>query len=258
MAYKYHIGQPFVYPRNDLGYAANFLHMCFAVPCEDYKVNPVLARAMDRIFILTRRPRTERIHINRSSRRFFRSEPVCLHCGRHCLPLGPRAWRRQRSGAEHAFRNRVCRQLIPEYVERAKDKDDPFRLMGFGHRVYKNYDPRARIMQKTTHEVLGELGIKDDPLLDVADRTGKNCPERMSISSRRNSIRISTSIRASRFGLSVSRQQCSQCCSRWRARLAGSRSGRRWSKIPPRGLAVRASSTPVRPNATTTPIDQRR
>ncbi|MEM5585006.1 MULTISPECIES: citrate synthase [unclassified Roseibium] len=167
MAYKYHIGQPFVYPRNDLGYAANFLHMCFAVPCEDYTANPVLARAMDRIFILhadhEQNASTSTVRLAGSSG----ANPfACIAAGIACL------WGPAHGGANEAALNMLAEigsvDRIPEFVARAKDKNDPFRLMGFGHRVYKNYDPRARIMQKTTHEVLGELGIKDDPLLDVA------------------------------------------------------------------------------------------
>jgi len=167
MAYKYHVGQPFVYPRNDLGYAANFLHMCFAVPCEEYKVNPVLARAMDRIFILhadhEQNASTSTVRLAGSSG----ANPfACIAAGIACL------WGPAHGGANEAALNMLAEigsvDRIPEFVARAKDKNDPFRLMGFGHRVYKNYDPRARIMQKTTHEVLGELGIKDDPLLDVA------------------------------------------------------------------------------------------
>jgi len=167
MAYKYHVGQPFVYPRNDLDYSANFLHMCFAVPCEEYKVNPVLARAMDRIFILhadhEQNASTSTVRLAGSSG----ANPfACIAAGIACL------WGPAHGGANEAALNMLTEigsvDRIPEYVERAKDKNDPFRLMGFGHRVYKNYDPRARIMQKTTHEVLGELGIKDDPLLDVA------------------------------------------------------------------------------------------
>ncbi|MEP4273045.1 MAG: citrate synthase [Roseibium sp.] len=167
MAYKYHIGQPFVYPRNDLGYAANFLHMCFAVPCEDYTANPVLARAMDRIFILhadhEQNASTSTVRLAGSSG----ANPfACIAAGIACL------WGPAHGGANEAALNMLAEigsvDRIREFVARAKDKNDPFRLMGFGHRVYKNYDPRARIMQKTTHEVLGELGIKDDPLLDVA------------------------------------------------------------------------------------------
>jgi len=167
MAYKYHVGQPFVYPRNDLDYSANFLHMCFAVPCEEYKVNPVLARAMDRIFILhadhEQNASTSTVRLAGSSG----ANPfACIAAGIACL------WGPAHGGANEAALNMLAEigsvDRIPEYVARAKDKNDPFRLMGFGHRVYKNYDPRARIMQKTTHEVLGELGLRDDPLLEVA------------------------------------------------------------------------------------------
>ena len=167
MALKYSIGQPFVYPRNDLDYAANFLHMCFAVPCEDYKVNPVLARAMDRIFILhadhEQNASTSTVRLAGSSG----ANPfACIAAGIACL------WGPAHGGANEAALSMLDEigtvDRIPEFIERAKDRDDPFRLMGFGHRVYKNYDPRARIMQKTTHEVLAELGITDDPLLDVA------------------------------------------------------------------------------------------
>ncbi|MTH96947.1 citrate synthase [Roseibium sp. RKSG952] len=167
MAYKYHVGQPFVYPRNDLDYSSNFLHMCFAVPCEEYKVNPVLARAMDRIFILhadhEQNASTSTVRLAGSSG----ANPfACIAAGIACL------WGPAHGGANEAALNMLTEigsvDRIPEFIARAKDKDDPFRLMGFGHRVYKNYDPRAKIMQKTTHEVLAELGIKDDPLLDVA------------------------------------------------------------------------------------------
>ena len=167
MAYKYAIGQPFVYPRNDLDYASNFLHMCFAVPCEPYKVNPVLARAMDRIFILhadhEQNASTSTVRLAGSSG----ANPfACTAAGIACL------WGPAHGGANEAALKMLqeigTADRIPRFIERAKDKDDPFRLMGFGHRVYKNYDPRARIMQKTCHEVLAEVGIKDDPLLDVA------------------------------------------------------------------------------------------
>ncbi len=167
MAYKYSIGQPFIYPRNELDYSANFLHMCFAVPCEEYKVNPILARAMRRIFILhadhEQNASTSTVRLAGSSG----ANPfACISAGIACL------W-----GPAHGGANEAALQMlqeigtvdrIPEYIKRAKDKNDSFRLMGFGHRVYKNYDPRAKIMQKTCHEVLTELGIKDDPLLDVA------------------------------------------------------------------------------------------
>jgi citrate synthase len=167
MAYKYSIGQPFIYPRNDLSYSANFLHMCFAVPCEPYKPNPVLARAMDRIFILhadhEQNASTSTVRLAGSSG----ANPfACIAAGIACL------WGPAHGGANEAALNMLMEighpENIPKFVARAKDKDDPFRLMGFGHRVYKNYDPRARIMQKTAHEVLNELGIKDDPLFAVA------------------------------------------------------------------------------------------
>ncbi|WEX07141.1 citrate synthase [Chelativorans sp. AA-79] len=167
MAYKYHIGQPFIYPRNELSYAANFLHMCFAVPCEEYKVNPVMARAMERIFILhadhEQNASTSTVRLAGSSG----ANPfACIAAGIACL------WGPAHGGANEAALNMLAEigtvERIPEYIERAKDRNDPFRLMGFGHRVYKNYDPRAKIMQKTCHEVLAELGIKDDPQLDIA------------------------------------------------------------------------------------------
>ena len=167
MAYKYSVGQPFVYPRNDLDYASNFLNMCFSVPCEDFEVSPVLTRAMDRIFILhadhEQNASTSTVRLAGSSG----ANPfACVAAGIACL------WGPSHGGANEAALDMLSEigsvDNIPEFVARAKDKDDPFRLMGFGHRVYKNYDPRARVMQKTCHEVLTELGIKDDPLLDVA------------------------------------------------------------------------------------------
>ncbi len=167
MAYKYSIGQPFIYPKNDLDYATNFLRMCFAVPCEDYKPNAVLARAMDRIFILhadhEQNASTSTVRLAGSSG----ANPfACIAAGCACL------WGPAHGGANEAALNMLreigAPERIPEYIRRAKDKNDSFRLMGFGHRVYKHYDPRAKIMQKTCHEVLGEIGIKDDPLLEVA------------------------------------------------------------------------------------------
>ncbi|WP_455481230.1 citrate synthase [Bartonella sp. B12(2025)] len=167
MVYKYSIGQAFIYPRNDLGYAANFLRMCFSVPGEDYKINPVLARAIDRIFILhadhEQNASTSTVRLAGSSG----ANPfACIAAGVACL------W-----GPAHGGANEACLKMlqeigsvkrIPEFIARAKDKSNPFRLMGFGHRVYKNYDPRAKIMQQTCHEVLKELNIQNDPLLDIA------------------------------------------------------------------------------------------
>ncbi|MFO1090221.1 MAG: citrate synthase [Hyphomicrobiales bacterium] len=167
MAYKYSVGQPFMYPKNDLKYAANFLQMCFAVPCEPYLSNPVLANALDKIFILhadhEQNASTSTVRLAGSSG----ANPfACIAAGIACL------WGPAHGGANEAALHMLEQigrpENIKKYVERAKDKNDPFRLMGFGHRVYKNYDPRARIMQRTCHEVLKELGIQDDPLLDVA------------------------------------------------------------------------------------------
>ncbi|MBV9286395.1 MAG: citrate (Si)-synthase [Hyphomicrobiales bacterium] len=167
MAFKYAIGQPFVYPKNDLEYCANFLRMCFSVPCEEYKVNPVLARALDRIFILhadhEQNASTSTVRLAGSSG----ANPfACIAAGIACL------WGPAHGGANEAALKMLGEigkpDNIAKYIAKAKDKNDPFRLMGFGHRVYKNYDPRAKIMQKTAHEVLNELGVKDDPLLDVA------------------------------------------------------------------------------------------
>ena len=166
MAYKYSIGQPFVYPRNDLSYAANFLHMMFSVPADEYVVNPIIANAMDRIFTLhadhEQNASTSTVRLAGSS---GANPYACIAAGVASL------W-----GPAHGGANEACLTMleeigtldkIPEYVAKAKDKSDPFRLMGFGHRVYKNFDPRATVMRETCHEVLKELNIQD-PLLDVA------------------------------------------------------------------------------------------
>jgi citrate synthase len=167
MAYKYFIGQPFIYPKNDLDYSTNFLRMCFAVPCEEYKPNPILSRAMDRIFILhadhEQNASTSTVRLAGSSG----ANPfACIAAGIACL------WGPAHGGANEAALKMLAEigtaDRIPEFIRRSKDKNDPFRLMGFGHRVYKNYDPRAKIMQRTCHEVLKETGHKDDPLLEVA------------------------------------------------------------------------------------------
>jgi citrate synthase len=167
MAYKYSVGQPFVYPRNDLGYAENFLRMTFAVPAEEYKVNPVVAKAMDRIFILhadhEQNASTSTVRVAGSSG----ANPfACIAAGIASL------WGPAHGGANEAVLN-MLREIghkdrIPEFIRRAKDKDDPFRLMGFGHRVYKNYDPRAAVIRRSCHEVLDALGIRQEPLLDLA------------------------------------------------------------------------------------------
>jgi citrate synthase len=167
MAYKYSIGQPFIYPRNDIGYVENFMRMCFAVPCEEYKANPVAVRALDRIMMLhadhEQNASTSTVRLAGSSG----ANPfACIAAGIACL------WGPAHGGANEAALNMLMEigdvKNIPEYVNKAKDKNDPFRLMGFGHRVYKNYDPRARVMQQTCHEVLDALGVRDEPLLQVA------------------------------------------------------------------------------------------
>lgn len=166
MAYKYSIGQPFIYPRNDLSYAENFLHMCFAVPAEPYRVSPTIARAMDRILILhadhEQNASTSTVRLAGSSG----ANPfACMAAGIASL------WGPAHGGANEAVLKMLAEighvDNIHAFVARAKDRDDPFRLMGFGHRVYKNFDPRAAVMKQACHEVLGELGVKD-PLLDVA------------------------------------------------------------------------------------------
>ena len=166
-AFKYWLGQPFVSPRNDLGYAANFLRMCFAVPAEDYVVNPVMAKAMEKIFILhadhEQNASTSTVRLAGSSG----ANPfACVAAGIACL------WGPAHGGANEAALNMLMEighvDNIPKFVEQVKDKNSNVRLMGFGHRVYKNYDPRAKVMQQACHEVLAEVGVKDDPLLKVA------------------------------------------------------------------------------------------
>ncbi len=166
-AYKYNIGQPFMYPRNDLGYAENFLYMMNAVPAEEYHVNPVLARAMDRIFIL---------HADHEQNASTSTVRLAGSTGANpfaCIAAGIASlWGPAHGGANEAVLKMLNEigspENIPAFIEKVKDKNSNVRLMGFGHRVYKNYDPRAKIMERTCHEVLKELGIKDDPTLDMA------------------------------------------------------------------------------------------
>lgn len=169
MSYKYSIGQPFMYPRNDLDYASNFLHMMFGNPCEEYVVNPVISRAMDRIFLLhadhEQNASTSAVRLTGSSG----ANPfACIAAGIAAL------WGPSHGGANEAVLEMLEEigdvSRIDEFVDKAKDKSDPFRLMGFGHRVYKNFDPRAKVMKQTADEVLAELGITDDPLLEIAKR----------------------------------------------------------------------------------------
>lgn len=172
MAYKYSVGQPFVYPRNDLDYASNFLHMCFSVPAEQYVVNPTIAKAMDLIFTLhadhEQNASTSTVRLAGSSD----ANPfACIAAGVACL------WGPAHGGANEAALN-MLKQIgtvdrIPEFIARAKDKSDSFKLMGFGHRVYKNFDPRATVMQKTAKEVLDLLGVHNNPTLQVAQELEK-------------------------------------------------------------------------------------
>ncbi len=166
MAYKYSIGQPFMYPRNDLSYPENFLYQCFAVPAQNYVISPVLSKAMDRILILhadhEQNASTSTVRLAGSSQ----ANPfACIAAGIACL------WGPAHGGANQAVLEMLAeigdKSRIPEFIAKAKDKDDPFRLMGFGHRVYKNYDPRAELMRESCYEVLEELGIKD-PQLELA------------------------------------------------------------------------------------------
>ncbi|HEY0032986.1 MAG TPA: citrate synthase [Devosia sp.] len=172
MAYKYSVGQPFVYPRNDLDYASNFLHMCFSVPAEQYQVNPTIAKAMDLIFTLhadhEQNASTSTVRLAGSSD----ANPfACIAAGVACL------WGPAHGGANEAALNMLKEigtvDRIPEYIARAKDKSDSFKLMGFGHRVYKNFDPRATVMQRTAKEVLDLLGVHNNPTLQVAQELEK-------------------------------------------------------------------------------------
>jgi citrate synthase len=167
MCYKYSVGQPFIFPDNDLSFAENFLYMMFATPCESYEINPVLADAMDKIFILhadhEQNASTSTVRLAGSSG----ANPfACIGAGIASL------WGPAHGGANEAVINMLEEigdvKNIPEFIKKAKDKDDPFRLMGFGHRVYKNYDPRASVLRKACHDVLVELGQADEPLLKIA------------------------------------------------------------------------------------------
>ena len=167
MSYKYSLGQPFMYPRNDLSYAENFLYMMFGNPAEDYEVNPVIAKAMDRIFTL---------HADHEQNASTSTVRLAGSTGANpfaCIASGIAAlWGPSHGGANEAVLNMLDEigdvSRVQEFVQKAKDKNDPFRLMGFGHRVYKNYDPRAKVMKETCDEVLAELGVGDDPQLKLA------------------------------------------------------------------------------------------
>ena len=176
MVYKYSIGQPFMYPQNDLSYAENFLHMMFNTPCEEKKVSPVLAKAMDRIFLL---------HADHEQNASTSTVRLAGSTGANpfaCIASGIAAlWGPAHGGANEAvlkMLNEIGDESnIDKFIAKAKDKDDPFRLMGFGHRVYKNFDPRAKVMKQTCDEVLAELGMEDDPLLKIAMKLEKIATE---------------------------------------------------------------------------------
>ena len=172
MSYKYSIGQPFVYPRNDLSYTGNFLHMMFSTPCEEYKINPIVEKALDRIFTL---------HADHEQNASTSSVRLAGSSGANpyaCIAAGVASlW-----GPAHGGANEACLRMlesigsvdrIPEFIARAKDKNDPFRLYGFGHRVYKTFDPRAVVMRDTCHEVLDALHLDNNPLLEVATELEK-------------------------------------------------------------------------------------
>ncbi len=244
-AYKYSIGQPFIYPRNDDNYAANFLRMCFAVPTEDYEVNPILARAMDRIFTLhadhEQNASTSTVRLAGSSG----ANPfACIAAGIACL------WGPAHGGANEASLN-MLREIgsvdrIGDYIKRAKDKNDPFRLMGFGHRVYKNFDPRAKVMKESADEVLDLLGVQDNETLKVAIELERIALEDDYFIEKKlypnvdfysgiilDAMGFPTSMFTPIFALS-------RCVS------GGWRSGRKWSAIQSRRLGGRGSYTRAR------------
>ena len=225
MAFKYTVGQPFVYPRNDLDYASNFLRMCFAVPAENYEVNPILARAMDRIFTLhadhEQNASTSTVRLASSSG----ANPfACIAAGIACL------W-----GPAHGGANQACLEMlneigtvdrIPEFIARAKDKNDPFRLMGFGHRVYKNIDPRAKVLKESADEVLELLGVENNPILQVAKELEKR-RQLINIFLKRNYFQTWIFILVSFWRQWVSQPQCSHQFLHFRGRLVGYRSGKK-------------------------------
>ncbi|MGK0249468.1 MAG: citrate synthase [Oleispira sp.] len=176
MVYKYSMGQPFMYPRNDLDYSENFLHMMFNTPCEEKKISPILAKAMDRIFLL---------HADHEQNASTSTVRLAGSTGANpfaCIASGIAAlWGPAHGGANEAVLNMLeeigDESNIDAFVAKAKDKEDPFRLMGFGHRVYKNFDPRAKVMKQTCDEVLAELGMENDPLLKIALKLEKIATE---------------------------------------------------------------------------------
>jgi citrate synthase len=225
MAYKYSVGQPFMYPKNDLSYTANFMRMMFAVPAEEYKSNEVLVRGPGPHLHPARRPRAERLHLDGAAGRLFGRQSLRLHLGGHRLPVGAGARRRERACLE-MLEEIGDVSKVGEFIKKVKNKEQGVRLMGFGHRVYKNHDPRAKLMRETCHEVLKSSACTTTACSSwrsrwrrSRSRTNTSCPA--------SSTRTWTSIRASCSARSASRCRCSPASSRSRAPWAGSRSGRR-------------------------------
>lgn len=223
MAYKYSMGQPFMYPRNDLSYSANFMRMMFGNPCEEYKVNDVLVRALDRILILhadhEQNASTSTVRLAGSSG----ANPfACIAAGIACL------WGPAHGGANEAALTMLkeigTADKIPEFIAQVKDKNSGVKLMGFGHRVYKNFDPRAKLMRETCYEVLEELGLQDDPLFKLAMELEKIALSDEYFVSRKLYPNVG-STRASCNRRWVSRCRCSPVSSPWPAPSAGSPSG---------------------------------
>ena len=248
MAYKYSQGQPFIYPQNDLSYTGNFLRMMFATPCEEYKVNEVVERALDRIFILhadhEQNASTSTVRLCGSSG----TNPfAAIAAGVACL------W-----GPAHGGANEACLQMLEElqanggvakvgeFMEKVKDKNSGVRLMGFGHRVYKNYDPRAKLMQETCKGSPVGAGPGERSPVQSWPWNWSASPWKTTTSCSASCTRTSTSIRASCSAPSASRPRCSRPSSRWPARWAGSPSGTKCCPIPTTRSAVRASCSPVR------------
>jgi citrate synthase len=224
-SYKHALGQPFIYPRNDLDYTANVLNMLFSVPCEPYEVDPLHAKALDLLFIL------HADHEQNAS-----TSTVRLAGSTGCNPYTAMSagvsalWGPAHGGANEAVVDMLEKigdvSHVPDFLARVKDKAGGVRLMGFGHRVYKNFDPRATIIREMAHQVLGKLGQSNNPLFELALRSRRS-RSRTITSSAASCIRMSISILGSSTGRSASRARCSRSCSRSPARRAGSRTGRR-------------------------------
>ena len=226
MAYKYSVGQPYIYPQNDLSYAGNFMRMMFATPCEDYKPNDVLVRAIDRIFIL---------HADHEQNASTSTVRMCASSGTNpfaAIAAGVAClWGPAHGGANEAALNMLYDiqaqggvAKIGEFIAKVKDKNSNVKLMGFGHRVYKNYDPRAKLMRETCHEVLNALGLRRRPAVQARDVAGEDRARGRVLRRAQAVSRTSTSIRASCRRRSAFRCSCSPRSSRSRARSAGSRS----------------------------------